>query len=184
MNKKDYLKRDGYVLRAPEPEDLACMYLFENTPTLWEVSNATGPYSRFYLKQYIEENRNDLYTDRQLRLMIAHGEEVVGIIDLCSFEPFHNRAEVGIVIAEEHRGKGIGRLALQLLSEYCFEYLGIHQLYAYIDVTNLHCLHLFASCGFKECAHLKDWMKTGFHYRDVKMVQLTACTKKTEILKY
>ena len=172
MNKKEYLRRNGYVLRAPEPEDLACMYLFENTPSLWEVGNATGPYSRFYLKQYIEENKNDLYTDRQLRLMIAYKEEVIGIIDLCNFEPFHNRAEVGIVIAEAHQKKGIGHLALQLLCEYCFGYLGIHQLYAYIDTTNEASFRLFAGCGFKECAHLKDWIRSGSQYRDVKMVQL------------
>lgn len=171
MNNKEYLKSDGYVLRAPEPEDLVCMYLFENTSSLWDVGNATGPYSRFYLKQYIEQNRNDIYSDRQLRLMIANGEEVVGIIDLCNFDPFHSRAEVGIVIAERHRGKGIGKLALQLLGEYCFDYLGIHQLYAYIDVANKVSLHLFTECGYKECAHLKDWMRTGTQYRDIKMMQ-------------
>ena len=39
----DLLQKDGYRLRAPEPEDLDCMYQFENTPSLWEVGNATGP---------------------------------------------------------------------------------------------------------------------------------------------
>ena len=57
----DLLQRDGYRLRAPEPEDLACMVLFENTTSLWAVSNTTGPYSRYCLKQYLETNKNDLY---------------------------------------------------------------------------------------------------------------------------
>lgn len=168
----DLLQKDGYLLRAPEPEDLACMVRFENTPSLWEVSNATGPYSRFFLKQYIETNQNDLYTDRQLRLMIeAPDKQVAGIIDLCQFEPFHSRVEVGIVIAEEFRGKGIGELALNLLAAHCFHYLGIHQLFAYIDVTNEPCRRLFQKCGFEECAYLKDWMRTGKTFRDVVMVQ-------------
>ncbi|MBQ8521605.1 MAG: GNAT family N-acetyltransferase [Bacteroides sp.] len=167
------LQKDGYRLRAPEPEDLEVMYLFENTPTLWEVSNATGPYSRFFLKQYIEQHQNDLYTDRQLRLMIENSErKIVGIIDLYNFEPFHSRAEVGVVIAEDYRRRGIARLALQLLKDYCLDYLGIHQLYAYMDVTNEASIRLFAGCGFKECAYLKDWMRTGTQYRDVKMMQL------------
>ena len=176
MNKKEYLSRNGYILRAPELNDLDLMYQFENNSALWE-GNATGPYSKFLLKQYIEQNRNDLYTDHQLRLMIAHGKEVVGMIDICRFDRFHNRAEVGIVIAEAHRGKGIGHLSLQLLSEYCFGYLGIHQLYAYIDITNEASFRLFIGCGFKECAHLKDWIRSGSRYRDVKMVQLipSAC---------
>lgn len=161
-----------YRLRAPEPEDLEVMYRFENTPSLWEVSNATGPYSRFFLKRYIERNRNDLYTDRQLRLMVADEENrVAGIIDLFNFDPFHNRAEVGIVIAEECRNQGVGAWALNRLAEHCFELLGIHQLYAYIDMDNRASLRLFSACGFRECARLKDWMKRGDKYKDVLLVQ-------------
>ena len=168
----ELLQKDGYRLRAPEPEDLDCMMQFENTVSLWEVSNATGPYSRFYLKQYIESNKNDLYADNQLRLMIESPEKkVVGIIDIFNFEPFHNRVEVGIVIADHSRRLGIGLLALELLTKHCFDYLGIHQLYAFIDVTNEACRRLFQKGGFEECALLKDWMRTGKTYRDVVMVQ-------------
>ena len=166
------LQRDGYRLRAPEPEDLGCMMQFENTPTLWEVSNTTGPYSRFQLKQYMETNQNNLYEDKQLRLMIENPDkQVVGIIDICNFDPFHNRAEIGIVIAGLYQGKGIGTLALLLLKEHCFDFLGIHQLYAYIDSGNASCKKLFQKCGFEECAFLKGWMRTGKHYRDVVMMQ-------------
>ena len=168
----ELLQRNGNKLRAPEPEELACMMQFENTTTLWELSNTTGPYSRFYLKQYIETNQNNLYEDKQLRLMIENpGKQVVGIIDLCNFDPFHHRAEVGIVIAASYQGQGIGELALSLLKEHSFDFLGIHLLYAYIDVTNEPCRKLFKKCGFEECAYLKDWMRTGKTYRDVVMVQ-------------
>ena len=168
----DLLQRDGYRLRAPEPEDLGVMMFFENTPSLWEVSNTTGPYSRFYLKQYIETNQNNLFVDKQLRLMIEDPlKQVVGIIDICNFEPLHNRAEVGIVVKDSCQRKGIGELALKLLKEYCLDFLAIHQLYAYIDVTNEPCRKLFNKCGFMECAYLKEWMQTGKNYRDVVMVQ-------------
>ena len=172
----ELLQRNGYRLRAPEPEDLGCMMRFENIPSLWEVSNATGPYSRFHLKQYLETNRNDIYTDGQLRLMLETPEKrVAGIIDICRFEPFHNRAEVGIVIDEDFRQQGLGSLSLSMLIEHCFQYLGIRQLYAYIDVTNEASLRLFRKAGFGECAYLKDWMRTGKTYRDVVMVQLLNC---------
>ena len=168
----ELLQRNGYKLRAPEPEDLVCMMQFENTTSLWELSNTTGPYSRFYLKQYIETNQNNLYEDKQLRLMIENpGKQVVGIIDLCNFDPFHHRAEVGIVIAASYQGQGIGELALSLLKEHSFDFLGIHQLYAYIDVTNEPCRKLFKKCGFEECAYLKDWMRTGKNFRNVVVVQ-------------
>ena len=169
----DLLQKDGYILRAPEPEDLACMMQFENTPSLWEVGNVTGPYSRFFLKQYIESTRNDIFADNQLRLMIESPEkQVVGIIDLFNFEPFHNRAEIGIVVAKECRQKGVGELALRLLIAHSFDFLGLHQLYAHIDVTNEACRSLFQKCGFEECGYLKDWMRTGKTFRDVVVMQL------------
>ena len=151
-----HFQGNGIRLRAPEPEDLEVMFRFENATDVWEMSNTTGPYSRFQLKQYIEQTQNDLFADRQLRLMIENGNrQVVGIVDLCSFDPLHNRAEVGI-----------------MLEEHCFRYLGIHQLFAYIAVENLPSRRLFAACGYKESAVLKEWAHTfGGGYTDVLVVQ-------------
>ena len=166
------LEENGIKLRAPEPEDLDCMFRFENIVDLWDISNTTGPCSRFHLKQYIEQTQNDLFTDRQLRLMIENSDrQVVGIVDICNFDPLHSRAEVGIVIDEAQRRKGIGRQALFLLESHCFHYLGIHQLFAYVDTANKPCRKLFTTCGYQECALLKDWMHTGKGYRDVIMLQ-------------
>lgn len=165
------LQRDGYMLRAPEPEDLEVMFCFENTSDLWEISNTTGPYSRFHLKQYIEETQNDLFVDRQLRLMVEKEGCVIGIVDICNFDPLHSRAEVGIVIDKDYREKGIGSIALSLLEEHCFRYLGIHQLFAYIDFTNTPCRKLFKACGYQECGLLKDWMHASDGYRNVLLVQ-------------
>lgn len=169
----DYLQFDGYSLRAPEPEDLDCMLQFENTPALWEVGCASGPYSKFHLKQYLETTHNDLYLDRQLRLMVVSCQNVVvGIVDLFNFEPFHNRAEVGIVIDKAFRHQGIGREALKCLIHHAFHHLGLHQLVAYIDVTNMASRKLFSQCGFTESACLKDWIRKGETYKDVVLMQL------------
>ena len=82
-----HFQGNGIRLRAPEPEDLEVMFRFENATDVWEMSNTTGPYSRFQLKQYIEQTQNDLFADRQLRLMIENGNrQVVGMVDVCSFE--------------------------------------------------------------------------------------------------
>ena len=122
-----HFQGNGIRLRAPEPEDLEVMFRFENATDVWEMSNTTGPYSRFQLKQYIEQTQNDLFADRQLRLMIENGNrQVVGMVDVCSFDPLHNRAEVGIMVDKSCRRQGIGRNALALLEEHCFRYLGIH----------------------------------------------------------
>ena len=76
-----HFQGNGIRLRAPEPEDLEVMFRFENATDVWEMSNTTGPYSRFQLKQYIEQTQNDLFADRQLRLMIENGNRQVVRID-------------------------------------------------------------------------------------------------------
>ena len=161
-------------LRAPEPEDLEVMLAFENDESIWEQSSATGPYSRYQLKRFMEESQNDLFVDRQLRLMImTANNEVVGIVDLCAFDPRHNRAEVGLVIRKEFRRRGIGRKALKLLEQHSFNFLGIHQLYALVREDNGASLSLFQTCGYEKSGCLKDWYRSGDGFRDVIVFQKT-----------
>ena len=68
-------------LRAIEPEDLDILYQIENDISLWNVGCTNVPYSRYTLHNYIADCVNDIYTDRQLRMMIENDKaEVVGII--------------------------------------------------------------------------------------------------------
>ena len=159
-------------LRAPEPEDLEVMLAFENDESIWEQSSATGPYSRYQLKRFLTESQNDLFLDRQLRLMIVCPDnQVAGIVDLVSFDPRHNRAEVGIVIRKAFRRKGIGKKALTMLEEHSFKLLGIHQLYALVREDNAPSLSLFRSCGYQVSGRLQAWYRSGVGYRDVFVFQ-------------
>lgn len=170
--RSDLINNGAIRLRAPEPEDLDFMLSIENDTQLWEHGGATGPYSRYQLKQFIAESQNDLYTDRQLRLMIEKdGEGTVGMVDLIAFDPRNRRAEVGIVVSGECRGKGIGKAALALLHTHCFGLLGLHQLYAYILSENAPCMALFASAGYVQSGTMKDWMYVNGRYADVCVMQ-------------
>ena len=161
-------------LRAPEPEDLKVMLAFENDESIWEQSSATGPYSSYQLKRFLTESQNDLFVDRQLRLMIVSPNdenEIVGIVDLTSFDPRHNRAEIGIVIRKEFRHRGIGKKALSMLEEHSFKLLGIHQLYALVREDNDPSLSLFRSCGYQVSGRLHAWYRSGLGYKDVYVFQ-------------
>lgn len=161
-------------LRAPEPDDVDEMWLFENDETFWENGPATGPYSRYQLKRYIAENQNNLFADGQLRLMIElNTGKTAGIIDLFAFEARSLRAEVGIVVKAECRHQGIASEALRLLERHCFDILGIHQLYAYIRTDNTASLRLFEKQGYTCSGTLKDWIRTGSGYKNVCLMQKT-----------
>ncbi|MBM6759573.1 GNAT family N-acetyltransferase [Bacteroides mediterraneensis] len=172
MEQTSKLSQETIRLRAPEPEDLEVMLSFENEAELWELGTATGPYSRYQMKRYIAENQNDVFVDGQLRLMIVcNTGEVGGMIDIFSFDARHSRAEVGLVVRKDLRGKGIGGMALTLLESHCFGLLGLHQLYAYIPVGNTASRKLFAAAGYTEYGVLKDWIRVGNSFQDVCLCQ-------------
>lgn len=145
-------------LRALEPEDLSALYEIENDVDVWACSGTTAPISQYALRQYIANCKNDIFEDGQLRFVMDVEGHLVGLLDLTNFSPIHRRAEVGIVVRSECRGKGYGKEALRLLVDYAHRVVGLHQLYAIVSRANEPALKLFASCGYHETAILKDWL--------------------------
>ena len=83
------LKGTTIYLRALEPEDLEFIYKIENNESIWDVSNTQTPYSRFLIRQYLENAHQDIYEAKQLRLVIC----------------LNNTFEVEVIVT----GKQIGR---------------------------------------------------------------------------
>ena len=162
-------------LRALEPEDLEFIYAIENNESVWEVSNTQKPYSRFLIRQYLENAHQDIYEAKQLRLAICLSDtfEAIGLIDLFDFDPKNNRAGVGIIISSEsNRNSGIGSEALQLVINYAFNQLQLHQLYANIGSDNEISKQLFTKFGFQKIGTKKDWIKVDNIFKDEILFQL------------
>ena len=160
-------------LRAMEPEDLDMLYKVENDQELWNVGNTNVPYSRYVLHDYIAHSSGDIYTDREVRLIIENGAgEAVGVADITNFDAKHCHAEVGIVIAREHRMKGYALKALGRITHYAAHVLHLHQLYAIIDADNEASVRLFRKAGFMDTAMMADWLYDGTKYHPAKLMQI------------
>ena len=144
----------------------------ENDTAMWSVGNATLPYSRYTLRAYLEQSRQDLVTERQARFVIElAGGECAGMIDLADYDPINSRAEVCIGLLGAYREKGIASRALQLLCSYAHERLHLHQLYAYVPSWNAGSIRLFEKMGFESTATLKEWIREKDGYSDVVIMQ-------------
>ena len=154
------LQNNEILLRALEPEDLDILYEWENDTDLWKYGSSLSPFSRFALRQYLIYAQQDIYQTKQLRLMIVLREDNrrIGTVDLYDFEPFHGRAGVGILLDQKYRNQGYGFKSLELLEEYAFNFLKLHQLYAFIPEPNVASIRLFKKAEFECTAILKDWM--------------------------
>lgn len=168
------LRGQHIYLRALEPEDLEFIHEIENDETIWEISNTQIPYSKFLIKQYLENSHKDIFEVKQLRLVISNYDEVaLGMIDLFDFDFKNSRAGVGILVKEpEDRLKGYGREALILLINYSFTHLGLHQLYCNILEDNEASMRLFKNQGFTEIGLKKDWNKINGIYKNEYIFQL------------
>ncbi len=171
------LQNQDIQLRAIEPSDLDFIYKLENDTEVWRVGNTLIPYSKFQIEQYVLNTQHDLFSERQLRLMLdkvtpGMKNVPIGALDLYDFDPYHKRAGIGIIIIPEEREKGFAREALTLLKKYCFEILDLHQLYCSITEGNTASIHLFETCGFTQCGTRKDWRFLDGGFKDELLFQL------------
>lgn len=166
------LKSEKASLRAIEPCDVDNIYKWENDTTYWDLGCSTAPYSKKQILNYIESNSSDIYTDRELRLIIEAEGTAIGIIDLIDFDLFNSRAAIGILIDKEKQGLGYGEAACNMIINYARNFLGMHQLFAEIPTHNTKSINLFKKLGFTQTGIKKDWQKTGNSFADIAVLQL------------
>ena len=174
------LKGQHVSLRAIEPSDIEVLYQWENDTETWNVSSTQAPYSKFVLEQYIASAHQDIYSVKQLRLIICghnpspngEGGMPIGSIDLFDFDPNHLRAGIGILIADKSdRKKGYASEALTLLIDYCFSILNLNQLYCNITIDNEPSVLLFQKHGFQITGMKKQWVREGDKFKDELLLQ-------------
>ncbi|MFD2726408.1 GNAT family N-acetyltransferase [Hyunsoonleella rubra] len=161
-------------LRALEPEDLEFVFELENDENIWALSNTQTPFSRYVIKQYLENALKDIYEVKQLRLVICDKKgNSLGLIDLFDFDFKNKRAGVGIIVKNpDNRDKGHGGEALKLLVDYSFSHLGLHQLYCNISEDNKRSIQLFTNNGFIEIGLKKDWNFNQGEFQNEYLFQL------------
>ena len=167
-------------LRKLEPSDLPFLYQWENDASVWADGSNHNPLSQQDLRDYIESTTGDIYKDGQLRLIIHSSSESVcqqsglsgeaglssvspqdgltlGCVDLFDFDPRNRRAAIGMYIAPQYRGQGIGREAVRLLEEYAFDFLHLRIIYAIISTSNTACSELYRQAGYTPSSVLPSW---------------------------
>ena len=168
-----------------EPTDLNVLYELENDESVWEISNTITPYSKYVLKQYLDNAHRDIYEVKQLRLVVCEiaSEKAVGFVDFFDFEPKHRRIGLGIVIfSEENRRKGYASEAITLCCNYGFQHLDLHQVFANITSDNKKSVHLFEKLGFQKIGEKRDWILSNGSFKNELLYQLILLDPGTHLL--
>jgi diamine N-acetyltransferase len=168
------MKGKKIYLRTPEPGDVDLLYVWENDPSVWHLSNTLVPFSRFDIEQYVFSAEKDIYKSGQLRMMIVKSEDdiPVGSIDLFDFNPRNERLGMGILIDKKYRGQGYASEALDLCIQYCFNRLMLHQVYVNILPDNAESIKLFERKNFVLTAKKRDWLLIDNRWKEEWLFQL------------
>jgi len=160
-------------LRALEPTDLDFLFTTENNEQFWNISSTQLPFSKYILQQYIKNAHQDIYEAKQYRFVICNAENTpIGMIDLFDFNPQHKRVGIGLLILPEHQKNGYASEALEMVIDYAFSYLDVHQIYANITSNNLKSIALFEKNNFKQVGIKKDWLYSNSTFKDEILYQL------------
>ena len=161
-------------LRAIEPEDLEFLFEIENNEAIWEVSHTQVPFSKYVLKQYLENAHLDIFETKQIRLLIEekNTKNRMGMVDLFDFNPQHRRAGIGILVHPKFQKKGVASIALEMIIRYAFSQLNLHQLYANIITNNKQSISLFKKNNFVMVGEKKDWILSNGAFKNELLFQL------------
>jgi diamine N-acetyltransferase len=168
------LEKNNIKLRAVEHEDVEFILRMENNTSLWGISDTYNPFSRLDIEQYVMLANKDIYSAKQVRFIIERvdNNKPVGLLDMFDFDAHTKRAGIGIVVLESERNKGIAGTALDIVVNYSFKHLNLHQLFCNIGSKNIVSLRLFEGKGFSKIGIKKDWTFDDNTYNDEILLQL------------
>ncbi len=110
--------------------------------------------------------------EKDLDFIIWYEEERSGRIYITNLDYRHGKADYGIVLHSDYRGKNIAVCASRLLIEYVFKELPISKLSLQVFSDNDSAIRLYEKLGFCREGVLKQEYLKGGIYRDVVLMAL------------
>ena len=151
----------SFKLRAPEPDDVNMIYIWENLSDESHSSLRSGPLSRHQIQQFVDNYDGEIYSQGALRYMIDVDGQTVGTIDVFDYDHRARHAFIGIYVSAAARRNGVGCKAIAEVERLMARNVGMHSLAALVAEDNLPSRKLFEKAGYKAVGILRDWLTDG-----------------------
>lgn len=99
-------------------------------------------------------------------------DNVVGLLAISQASQARRRhvATFGITVSEAHQGKGIGSQLMQVMVDYCDNWLNIHRIELEVFATNESGVGLYEKFGFELEGKMRDYAFRDGQYVDAVMM--------------
>ncbi len=99
-------------------------------------------------KEAVERLTNE---QSNFAIVLKDGDKLIGNCSLFAIDNMHRKADLGIFIGEEeHRGKGYGVEAIELILSHGFKVLGLNNIILRVFSFNERAIKAYKKIGFKE----------------------------------
>lgn len=157
MSGAPFIRGENVDLLTIEEEDIEWMRDNINDPDVRSNLSARYPNNlqdeRDFLENIVEEDNN------QVHLLISTGQKRLGLVSLFDINRDDGNAEIGIWITPSEQGKGYGTEACKLITDYGFNELRLHRIYARVHEHNSASLKMFEKLDFEKEG---VWREHGF----------------------
>ncbi len=149
------------TLRKSEERDIVPIYNACQDPLIPRFTTVPSPYLMSHAEEFIRDLAPRSFEQKtEMLFSIVKGkgaeEKFCGLISFHTLSLDHHSTEIGYWLDEDARGKGIGKAAVKLLSEYGIETMGFRRIEALVDVENLASRALLAASGYQEEGILRN----------------------------
>jgi N-acetyltransferase len=151
--------RPEVSLRTFEPGDAAAVHRWFNNPEAIEtLMERREGFSAEQAEAWVTRAMDDSGEDRKYAIVVEGHDEPVGFTALYGL--FRQTApELGALIGDDVRGKGVGRRAEALTIARAFDELGAHRVYGRIPTRNDVAKKTVAGLGWKHEGTMRGHLK-------------------------
>src|SRR5262245_19017605 len=166
------LRGERVTLRAVERSDLPAIHAVRNDPEVeGRVFAAPLPHSLAELEaQFDAQAAKPAHERDDIVFAIEVGGAVIGRVILFDSDSVSGTIRLGIAIAQDHQGRGLGTEAVDLALGYAFRDLGVRKVWLDVLADNGRAIGSYRKSGFVEEGRMRaHYWHDGAHHDAVVM---------------
>jgi RimJ/RimL family protein N-acetyltransferase len=147
------LRHGTLTLRPSREEDIQQIFLACQDPVIPRFTTVPSPYTLAHAEGFIRDLAPKQFLDQKEILFVITSnqnleDEFCGVISFHTSNIANHTTELGYWIARQARGKGIGKTAVNLISDFGLNTIGFRRIEAYVDTDNVASRALLASAEY------------------------------------
>ena len=160
-----FIEGEDINLRTVEEEDIEFLRDGVNHPEVRVHMGNRLPQNLDNEEKFFREQISD---EETVNLLITKDNERLGLISLTpEGHSAEKMAEIGIWLHPEHHGNGYGTEASRLITDYSFNQLNYHRVFARAHADNQPSCRIWEKLGFEKEGEFRDHTYTQGEYKDV-----------------